>query len=65
MDFLAGAITGLAVSSLFFVLSTVGVANALSSRMSSLESAVSTKTKKETWDDADYWKHGYENEDEI
>lgn len=65
MDFMAGVMTGLSISALFGVLLLSGTLAAVTSRMKRLEESIALNVKKETWDDADYWKRGYENDDEI
>lgn len=65
MDFLAGAMVGFAASTMFFMCFMAGIVGANASRMKRLEEIIADRTRKETWDDADYWKRGYESDDEI
>lgn len=65
MDFLAGAMVGVSLTAILFTLFLHGVARSTAERLGSIEETLVNKSKKETWDDADFWKRGYEDQDEV
>lgn len=65
MDFLAGAMMGFAASTLFFMCFLSGIVGGNATRMKRLEELIADLGKKETWDEADYWKFGRDDEDEV
>lgn len=64
MDYLLGFTGAICVSLVVFALIVSSVMQNMTTRMKLLEAAVERRNKRESYDDADQWKYGCQDEDD-